>query len=294
MRLDIRYTCRFDYADPVRESQNVLRVCPASNQYQQLVSYRLTTSPSSRPVSYIDYWGTRVDGFGIREPHNSLEVVAEAAVDTSGRPLVAVAPPMDSIADPNFRDTHSEYLDRSPHASWNDEIARIAREEVEDDRDVVSATLAIHRYVASHLTYQRGSTYVGVEVADVLAQGEGVCQDYAHLAVAMCRSVGIPARYVSGYLFTTDDATGVDPDTDVVEIQTHAWFETAVPGFGWMPLDPTNQQEVGPRHVKIGHGRDYEDVSLLQGVYAGAVSSTMTVGVEMRRSQTHQTQHAQQ
>ncbi len=97
----------------------------------------------------------------------------------------------------------------------------------------------------------------------------GVCQDFAHLAVAMCRSIGIPARYVSGYLFTTNDATGEDPEADVVRVQTHAWFEAAVPGVGWLALDPTNSSEVGLRHVTIGHGRDYDDVPPLRGSLRG-------------------------
>jgi transglutaminase-like putative cysteine protease len=110
-----------------------------------------------------------------------------------------------------------------------------------------------------------------------------VCQDYAHLAVAMCRSIGIPARYVSGYLFTLSDASGVDADVDVVRVQTHAWFEAAIPGFGWLALDPTNQQEVGLRHVKIGHGRDYDDVPPMRGVFAGGAVPDVDVTVEIRR-----------
>ncbi len=135
--------------------------------------------------------------------------------------------------------------------------------------DVVSLVLALHRVTGARLTYARGATDVGIEVEEVLAQGKGVCQDYAHLAVALCRSQGIPARYVSGYLFTRDDSAGADvEDGDVVDVQTHAWFEAAVPGFGWLALDPTNQQEVGVRHVKIGHGRDYDDVQPLRGVFS--------------------------
>ena len=135
--------------------------------------------------------------------------------------------------------------------------------------DLVGVVLALHRHVGGAIRYEPGSTYVGVEVDEVLARRVGVCQDFAHLAVAMCRSIGIPARYVSGYLFTTNDATGEDPEADVVRVQTHAWFEAAVPGVGWLALDPTNASEVGLRHVTIGHGRDYDDVPPLRGVVRG-------------------------
>jgi transglutaminase-like putative cysteine protease len=100
----------------------------------------------------------------------------------------------------------------------------------------------------------------------------------------MCRSVGIPARYVSGYLFTLSDSTGEDAEGDVVTVQTHAWLEAAVPFVGWIALDPTNRQQVGERHVKIGHGRDYDDVQPLRGVYAGVAPADVEVSVEMRRT----------
>ncbi len=128
---------------------------------------------------------------------------------------------------------------------------------------------------------------IGVPVDSVLADGRGVCQDFAHLAVALCRSQGIPARYVSGYLFTQDETSIPDPDgpgADApVRVQTHAWFEAAIPGWGWLALDPTNQQAVGERHVKIGHGRDYDDVQPLRGVFAGRASATVKPVVEIRR-----------
>jgi transglutaminase-like putative cysteine protease len=286
MRFDITYKTSFQYEDLVRESQNELRACPASDDYQQLVSYRVTTSPSSRVHSFLDYWGTRVDAFGVRPPHLHLEVTAEASVETRPRPmsLASTAHPA-ALQDLAFLDEHIEYLEPSPHAAWGDGVKELAQQVVSvAGDDVTGQVLAIHRAVGSRLEYAPGTTYVGVDVEDVLAGATGVCQDFAHLAVAMCRSVGIPARYVSGYLFTVSDATGVDTDTDVVTVQTHAWIEAAVPYLGWLALDPTNRQQVGERHVKIGHGRDYDDVQPLRGVYAGVTAAEAEVRVEMRRT----------
>jgi len=288
MRFDIRYRTAFTYDNLVRESQNELRACPATNDHQHLISYRVTTAPSSRVLSFADYWGTRVDAFGVRTPHLSLEVSAEASVETRSRALCAVAPRLDTLYDGAFIDTHLEYRDRSPHCEWEGGVTAGARYAISlAGPDVVSQVLAIHRYVGSALAYASGVTEVGMHIEDVLAGGHGVCQDFAHLAVAACRAVSIPARYVSGYLFTTADETGNDPDADgadVVHVQTHAWFEAAIPGFGWLALDPTNQQEVGPRHVKIGHGRDYDDVPPLRGVYAGSGSPEVDVTVEIRKT----------
>jgi transglutaminase-like putative cysteine protease len=286
MRLDIRYRTEFVYEDLVREAQNELRACPASDEFQQLISYRVTTSPPARVLSYTDYWGTRVDAFGYRQPHVALDFVAEASVETHPRPLVAVASRLDDLSHAEFVDEHVDYLERSPHAAWGagvqaaaDRVLGLAGD------DVTGLVLAMHRLVGTAMRYVPGSTYIGVDIEDVLAAGQGVCQDFAHLAVALCRAAGVPARYVSGYLFTIDDSTGEIGEQEVVEVQTHAWFEAAIPRFGWLALDPTNQQPVGVRHVKIGHGRDYDDVPPLRGVYAGGATPVVDAKVEIRRPQ---------
>ncbi len=118
MRLDIRYCTRFEYDAPVRESQNELRAAPMSDPRQLLISYRVSTTPASRVFSFTDYWGTRVDAFGVREPHDSLEVVAEASVETRRAPMFTASPHIDSVRDEAFREEHLEYLQRSPHADW--------------------------------------------------------------------------------------------------------------------------------------------------------------------------------
>ena len=284
MRLDIRYRCSFEYDELVRESQNELRACPASDHRQHLLSYRVTSYPSSRIFSFDDYWGTRVDAFGVREPHIYLEVTAEATVETATQALVTSSPSLTDIRSDAFAGLHTEHLTRTAHVTWDDALRSEAERQVQlAGDDGVSAVLAIHRRVGQLLTYQPGATYVGVSIDEVLSRGQGVCQDYAHLAVAMCRAARIPARYVSGYLFAADDATGADGGHDTVSVQTHAWFEAAIPGYGWLALDPTNRQEVGLRHVKIGHGRDYDDVQPLRGVYSGPREATLEVSVEMRR-----------
>jgi transglutaminase-like putative cysteine protease len=152
MRLDIRYRTSFAYDNLVRESQNELRACPTSDETQQLISYRVTTSPSARVLSYGDYWGTRVDAFGVREPHVALEVVAEASVETRPRPLLTVAPPAAALEDLSFVDQHVEYLQRSSHVEWDGGVADAARAAAElAGPDVVAQALALHRLVGAKL-----------------------------------------------------------------------------------------------------------------------------------------------
>jgi transglutaminase-like putative cysteine protease len=284
VRFDIRYSCRFTYDQLVRESQNELRACPLSDEFQHLTSYRVQTVPSSRVLSFYDWWGTRVDAFGVREPHLVLDVVAEATVETYPRPMLATDPRSDLLADPSFRDQHAEFLERTPHANWGPAVADAAAKQVDAvGPGVVSQVLGLHRFVGTQLRYEPGATYVGVSIDEVFERGAGVCQDFAHLSVALCRSAGIPARYVSGYLFTVDESSGDEGEGDIVEVQTHAWMEAAIPTLGWVALDPTNGLQVGVRHVAIGRGRDYDDVPPLQGVYAGEAAHQLDVQVSIRR-----------
>lgn len=283
MRLDIRYRTVFNFDDIVRQSQNEVRACPISDDRQQLLAYRISTSPSARTFSYTDYWGTRVDHFGVREAHVAMEVLAEAAVDTSARPPIIASPGLATIVDPEFRDLNGEYLERTRHTDWGAGVQQEAQRIAElNGPDLVRTVLGLHGLVGARLRYEPGSTEIGDEVEAILGGGVGVCQDYAHLAIALCRSIGIPARYVSGYLFSSNDATG-EISGELVRVQTHAWFEAALPGIGWLPLDPTNRIEVGYQHVKIGHGRDYDDVPPLRGSYSGTGKPTVEAVVEIRR-----------
>lgn len=282
MRLDIRYVTRFRYGGPVVESQNELRACPATDEHQQLVHYHVTTSPASRVSSYVDYWGTHVDTFGVRAPHEALEVVAQATVETHERTLPDMEVPLQGLGDPAWRDLHLEHLRRSPHVDWGAGVEVFARDLTDGVDDALARLVAIDAGVGG-LTYRRGGTEVGVPVERVLEARSGVCQDFAHLMIAAARVVGLPARYVSGYFFTADESTGAEVVGDEVEVETHAWVEVALPGLGWVAFDPTNRLPVGPRHVAIGRGRDYDDVAPLRGVFNGAVDHELEVGVTMRR-----------
>jgi transglutaminase-like putative cysteine protease len=178
-----------------------------------------------------------------------------------------------------------EYLVPSPHIEWNHEVEHLAREAVRDDASYVGSVRAVVAAAGALIDYTPGATEVGTSVVDILEQRSGVCQDYAHVTIAMFRSIGIPARYVSGYLYASDSAHGDEPIDDEITVSTHAWVEVALSDGRWWPLDPTNQHDVGERHVKIGHGRDYEDITPLRGVYHGtSTSAGLEASVAMSRS----------
>lgn len=281
MRLEVRYVNLFTYGEPAWESHNLLRACPCSDAHQSLAGYRVDISPKTQVHSYTDYWGTRVDEFSIIEPHDTLRVAAESVVET--RPAIGPGfdPPLDALGPVAANAT--TYLARSPHAYWDRSIEERAREVTAGFKGVVETISAISSHVTSTLAYEPGVTYVGMDVADVLSQGKGVCQDFSHLGIAMLRSIGVPARYVSGYLYAADQTSAVIPEEPELSVQTHAWLEALVPGHGWWALDPTNAQPVGELHVKIGHGRDYEDVMPLRGVYHGGADHELGVDVRISR-----------
>lgn len=283
MRIDLRYECRYRYGAEVADSHNAARICPAEAPTQRLLSYRIDVDPGARILSYVDYWGTRVDTFGVAGDHRELVIVAEASVETE-RPR---EPSSDSPwRGPRPLENHLdaiELLSPSPHVRWGSEVAAFAADAAAGASTLVDAAAAVSDAVSHRMTYERGATDVGTPVDEVFESGRGVCQDYAHLALACYRSLGIPARYVSGYVADGEAYAGVE---------THAWVEVLVDGHGWWGLDPTNRVPADERHVKIGHGRDYEDLTPLRGVYSGSRAdaelavevSTSSEGIPLRPS----------
>jgi transglutaminase-like putative cysteine protease len=299
MRLAIRYVTRFLYEGPVWQSHNTLRACPMDGDNQRVLEYRVTTTPVARVYSYLDYWGTRVDAFGVRPPHPRLEIVAEAVVETRAPRVpewaadlanaseanggAALTCTRTALSQPEFVSAYVEYLEPSPHTRWDVELRAQADSWIAAvGDDAVAAVGMLYRAVGGTMTYTPGATAIGIDVNAVLRERVGVCQDFAHLLIALCRSVGIPARYVSGYLLSEDGSRGDAPPGGVVDVKTHAWVEVALGDGAWVPLDPTNQRLVSERHVKIGHGRDYDDVLPLRGVYLGAAQHQLDVVVRMR------------
>ncbi len=272
MRLGITYRMHFRYSEAVTESQNEVRVRPRDDEHQRVLSYQLTSRPVQKVLSVLDYWGTVVEHLGVRTPHTELELSAEAQVETAPRSTPSVAPDPAALNEEDFRSAHLEYLVPSQHVDWvsGDVVEQRAASAVAGAESVPAMVSAVIADVRSALLYRQDCTDIGVTLSELIEGGAGVCQDFAHLALGMLRSVDVPARYVSGYLFAADETALDAQDADLVSVQTHAWIEVAVPGWGWWALDPTNGGEAGERHVVIGCGRDYGDVPPVRGVFTGS------------------------
>lgn len=280
MDISLRYVTHFVYAGPVWESHNTLRACPVDGDGQRLIDYSLTIQPDVGVYSYTDSWGTRVDAFDVPQQHDELVVTASARVETSA-PALPISGPFAGTADMTYIEEGWLYLQPTRHTRWGDEIAGVAKAALGASTDVVEIANSIQSAVRDRVEYRSGATVIGIDPDRVLAHGAGVCQDFAHLTIALLRSVGIASRYVSGYFYASDPTDGAGADVDEIVVATHAWVEVAVPGWGWWAIDPTNASPVGERHVKIGHGRDYDDVTPLRGVYFGDSDHHLAAEVTM-------------
>ena len=289
MRFDVRYRTLLTYDELAVDSHNEVRARPATTPHQSLIDYELQISPPASIRNFVDGWGTQVDSFGVRLPHIAMEVIAEATVETIRPPELTALVSLSGLETPSFVDAHVEYLLPTPSTRASPAITQVAARLRSEAQHVLGLATSIQTTVREHLDYSPGATSVTTTAAEAFELGAGVCQDYAHLTVAMARSVGLPARYVSGYFFTTSDADGADKPTDVdgaddlVTVQTHAWVEIAVPGHRWLAMDPTNGLIPGERHVKIGHGPDYDAVMPFRGTFIGPETSEVTASVQIRR-----------
>jgi transglutaminase-like putative cysteine protease len=277
-RLNVTHTTRLTYEGDAIASFNEARMAPLSTSGQLMLRHELTVDPMARIHRYIDYWGTAVEAFDVHIPHHTLTVVSSSVVDTVERWRQAPGIMWSEMRSPEVLDRWCEFLELG---SFVDDAAQDpAREEVlaalrRAPTPRAAIGLAIEA-VREHISYTPGVTHVHTTAGQAWADGRGVCQDFSHNTLSLLRAVGIPARYVSGYIHEEDAEIG-EPGVG----ESHAWVE--VWNGGWEAHDPTNGRSVAGAHVLVARGRDYRDVSPLTGIYAGPLSQDPEVVVEVTR-----------
>ena len=298
MRLRVCYTTRYLYPAPVTDSHNEVRLMPTNDEEQTRLQFQIATQPAVPIFNYALPSG-RVHHFNLRARHQELALTAESLVLTHRRTLFTDAdtPELDDAfyARPDVADRYAEYLaptPRVPLLPLTDFLAEQARAGAESAApgDYLRALMeAIH----GGFRYLPGATTVDTPLPDMVAARAGVCQDFTHLMLAVCRRRGIPARYVSGYLFT-----GERPDEPPRRLAqeasgrrersglsggdaTHAWVECLLPNGRWYGFDPTNNLLANDAYIKVHHGRDYDDVTPLRGLYKGAGEAVLEVMVRV-------------
>jgi transglutaminase-like putative cysteine protease len=275
-RLRITHRTLVGYQGPARASYNEARMTPAALPGQVVLETGLWTDAQVPVWSYRDYWGTQVAAFDIQAPHAQLQITARATVETSHSGPLAEALSWPELTAAAAGGRLLEFLLPTERTRVSAGLSLDARQRV-DGLDPQHAAAEIASWVHAHVAYMPGSTGVQTGAQEAWDQRQGVCQDIAHLTVALMRSAGLPARYVSGYLFPKPEA---EPGDEVTG-QSHAWVEYWT--GQWNACDPTNDSRVGEGHVVVAAGRDYADVPPLKGIYSGAPSRTMEVSVTLTR-----------
>jgi transglutaminase-like putative cysteine protease len=254
--IEIRHRTRFQYTSEIPTSYNEARVIPAHLPRQRVLASHVDIAPVTWQSNYVDYWGTRVTALEVMPEHQPWQ-----------------APGWDELRSPALTDRLGEYLEPSPATEPAEELAEFARETAARNEPGESARLICH-FLHDTIKYVPGATTVHTPASHAWSERSGVCQDFAHLAIGALRAVGIPARYVSGYLHP-NRASEIG---QTVRGESHAWVEWWV--GDWLGYDPTNDSVVADHHVVVARARGYADVMPMKGIFTGA-DSELTVTVDV-------------
>lgn len=267
----MQHSTRYVYEPAVPASYNEARMMPRTEAHQQIIESSIAVSPLTWRYDYVDYWGTAVTAFEANTPHGELVVIGTTVADVA-EPGESPHTDWHRLRSDRTVDAFAETLVPTQRSAPPAELAELAAAAADGAAPHLAAR-AVCGVVTAAMAYQPGSTGVYTVAADAWKERTGVCQDFAHLAVGALRSIGIPARYVSGYAAPRRHAEL----GEVVAGESHAWVEWWTGGwFGW---DPTNDAAAGSRHLVVGRGRDYGDVPPLKGIVAGAGRASLDVSV---------------
>jgi transglutaminase-like putative cysteine protease len=275
-RLRVVHTTGYAYQSPVTASYNEARLTPRSDTRQNVILNRVETIPATRSHRYIDYWGTVVTAFDLHAPHTDLTVTSSSVVETERPEPPATEVSWSDLQSEGVIDRFDELLRPTAHTPTSKRVASVAKK-LAKSYDPAEAVVAAGKWVRDQLDYLPGTTGVHSSGLDALNEGKGVCQDFVHLSLMVLRSMGIPGRYVSGYLHPKSNAVV----GDTVDGRSHAWIEAWT--GGWWNFDPTNDAAITEQYVSVGAGRDYTDVSPLKGIYSGEGATDLDVIVEVTR-----------
>jgi transglutaminase-like putative cysteine protease len=273
----IQHITRYTYAEPVRDSANLIKLFPLKDEFQQVSSQKIIITGDPFLEIVKDYYENEAGSFMNIAPHKELVIDSTIAVITYSRPMPA------DEHDTSLQWKHLDeisnmlpFLDFLKQESVTElaEVKAVADAGFYKTVSVYTAVQQLNKYVYDHFKYIKGITGVETTVDEIWQIKAGVCQDFAHILLVMLRLLNIPARYVSGYVCPQDnDLRG--------EGATHAWVEAYIPFYGWLGIDPTNNCMVNDRHVRLAIGRNFADCSPVKGTYKGTSSQTLEVGVSV-------------
>ena len=261
------------YAGAAGESVNEVRLSPRDDGRQRVEWAHVRVEPAVELFGHTDAFGNEVRWFQLVGSHDTLVVESEAIVTTmpAERAPAGAGGEMAELDEPGYADRHAEFIGASAHVRWGGPVAELGDGLAPAEGEGALAWVrALEAEVNRAIVYPTGATRVDTPIEDVVRAGAGVCQDMAHLMIALCRRRGMAARYVSGWLHLP----GIERPGE-----SHAWVEAAVPGLGWVELDPTHPDPAHEEYVRLAVGRDYVDVPPLRGSYVGPPTEAMSVAV---------------
>lgn len=276
--LSITHLTRYTYEGKVKDSFNEARLQPVTDSLQQCLEFTLHIDPETSVRDYPDFYANCVHYFDVPETHEVLEVKATSLVQTSPEDRWEIpSVNAEALEDSSVRDHHFDFLHSSEFVSLQTEVWREAVDALPNGlTDVWRDTMAIGEHIHRNYKYTPLSTNVNTRAVEVVKKKQGVCQDFAHLMLGLCRTHKIPARYVSGYFLNQHKIPG--------EIEaSHAWIEVFIPGYGWKGYDPTHRRIPDTRYVKLAVGRDYGDIRPVGGTFRGKGTRKMVVEVSVQR-----------
>jgi transglutaminase-like putative cysteine protease len=287
MRYRVTHTTTYEYTEPVSVCQNLAHLRPRQAPQQICHATHLVIHPAPAVVvEQIDYFGNPTTYFAVQEPHRQLSLTADHHVEIEPKvfPDPGATRPWEEIRDMLLVDRSRDVLEASQfifdsrYAAAGRNVFEYARNSFGKRRPILEGVLDLTGRIYEDFEYDTRATTISTPLDEVLAKRRGVCQDFAHLQIACLRSLGLAARYVSGYL-RTNPLTG--EESLVGADATHAWLSVFCPGLGWVDVDPTNNQIPGDAYVLLAWGRDYDDVSPVKGVVLGGGQHSMNVAVRV-------------
>lgn len=279
MKLAVFHRTIFHYGMPVTQSVNTLHLEPRTFPYQKTIGALIRVIPATRVRRFTDLFQNITHHFELPGAHSKLEI--ESRIKVHNLPLdisaASRAATLEGYNDSSIREQIWPYLQESRWVSRHPEVWRQAVDVTAPFKAVFDQANALMEWVYREFRYESGVTNVSTHLEEAFQMRRGVCQDFTHVMLGLCRAVGIPARYASGYLYNGPR------DTLVGAQASHAWAEVYLPGAGWIGFDPTNNTLADERYVKISVGRDYEDVAPVRGSYNGTGHCRMEVQVEVEK-----------
>jgi transglutaminase-like putative cysteine protease len=278
---EIRHLTTFQYTRPIRETVMELRMKPCSDRTQRCLDFTLDLEPEARVLHYPDFMGNAVHHFDVPGSHETLRIEAVSLVER-----LPPAPLPETLHRDAWEETDRQARNfqnwdwiQPSHFARQTSSLRAFAEELRITRrdDPLTALKDLNHRLHQALAYEPRSTRVDSPIDECLARRRGVCQDFAHVFIALARRLGIPCRYVSGHLFhRPGNGEPASPDA------SHAWAEALLPLIGWVGFDVVNEELAGERHIRVAVGRDYQDVPPTRGVFKGQADSRLSVQVDVR------------